>query len=77
MKIYVHDGLIWRDRVESDNPAMASSKHPTQTFIDCPEADMIARANGWNYAEPFVRQYAGKTLELDPDGRIQFEGQFR
>ena len=38
--------------------------------INCPLADQIAQANGFAYAEFFVKEHTGKTLEIDEDLKI-------
>lgn len=61
MKIKVHDGLLF----EWD-PLL----HDQERMIDAPEADRIASANGFTFAEQFVKAYEGETLELHADGLI-------
>lgn len=43
---------------------------PDGTLIDCPEADRIAQANDFTYAERLVKGWDGFTLTLDRDGKI-------
>ena len=39
-------------------------------FLTTFESDSIAQANGFIYAERFVKHYAGQKLELDRTGKI-------
>ena len=54
MTIKVHDGLIFR-----------LSPLGSEDVFSAPEADSIARANGFQYAEQFCRANNGRTLRLD------------
>lgn len=38
--------------------------------MNAPEADMVARKAGFNYAERFVRKYEGRLIQLDATGRV-------
>ena len=55
MTYSVHDGLIWKGDKD----------------VGLPEADYIAQANGFTYAERFVRAFDGKTIELDGDLKLK------
>ena len=62
MKIFVKCGLIYSD----------SKAHCTYSdIVDTPSADNIARANGFDYAERFVKQFDGKVLILGMDYKIK------
>lgn len=60
MKVRVSDGLIF----EVSNPR-------DEKIISCPQADEIAEANGFVYAERFVNYYKGRTLELDEKLKVK------
>lgn len=38
--------------------------------LDTQEADILAKANGLQFAELFTRKYAGCTLHVDPNGKV-------
>ena len=44
----VHDGLIWKGKED----------------VGVQDADRIAQANGFTYAEQFVRAFDGKSFQL-------------
>ena len=60
-KIIVSDGLLWWGKVG-----------PKDNIVSCFAGDQIARANGLNYVERFVKKYdEGTELILDSDLTIK------
>lgn len=59
VKIIIANELMYRTVVDNDH------------IISVNAADAIARANGYPYAESFVRTHRGMTLILDEKDRIE------
>lgn len=55
MKVTVANGLMYRGDATREN------------MMDCPEADAIAQANGWMYAERITEEFDGKVLHINDE----------
>jgi hypothetical protein len=65
MIILVSHGVL-REKL----PAQPEQPEPEPRMIDADEADRIARANGFQYAEQFVKCHRERTLTLDDQLQI-------
>lgn len=56
MTVLVKDGVLWQIH-----------KNGKKTTVQMNEADSIAQANGYCYAEQFVKRFDGQTLILNKE----------